>query len=409
MTDITPAKPRWEVADIVRLFGESYSAQHRLPASHRRVLENILRCRTAALGGHMEACDHCAHERPAYNSCGDRHCPKCGTLAKVAWLAERTADLLPVPYFHKVFTLPHELNRLVLANKKVVLGILFKAVSDTLLEFGRGEPGRLGGRVGFTLVLHTWNQQLLDHFHLHCIIPAGALSPDGKTWIPAQNPTFLFHVGSLGEVFREKFLALLECAASSGRLTFEGQLEPLAAPHIFAEELVRLRAKKWVVYSKAPFSGGPEQVLDYLGRYTHRTGISNHRIQGVSEGGVTFSYRDRKDGNAEKTLTVSGHEFLRRFLLHVVPKRFQRIRHYGFLASRSKTNELAACRAALAVAESPAKREPLPAAALLLKVSGIDVRKCPCCEAGRMERVAALPATRSTSRLPPLVEVFNTS
>ncbi|MBU6430178.1 MAG: IS91 family transposase, partial [Cyanobacteria bacterium REEB65] len=396
-------------ADVVRLFGESYKEQHRLPDSHRRVLENIVNCRTAALGGHMEECDLCDHRQAAYNSCGDRHCTKCGVMAKEAWLAARRAELLPVPYFHQVFTFPHELNQLTLANKRVVLGLLFKAVSDTLLEFGKGKGDRGGGKAGFTLVLHTWDQQLRDHFHLHCVIPAGALSKDGTSWIPARSASYLFDVKSLGLVFREKFLTLLEAAHGEKRLIFPGQLEPLAAPHIFAEDLVRLRAKTWVVYSKAPFHGGPEQVLDYLGRYTHRIAISNHRILDVSEAGVTFSYRDRKDGNALKTMTVSGHEFLRRFLLHVLPRRFQRIRHYGFLAARAKGEELAKCRAALGATEAPVEPEKMTAVERLLKVSGIDVLKCPCCEAGRMKRSDFLAPTRAARRVPSLIDVLNTS
>jgi hypothetical protein len=328
-------------------------------------------------------------------------------MAKEEWLAARRAELLPVPYFHKVFTLPHELNTLVLANKKVILGILFKAVAETLTQFGRDPRSRLGGKVGFTLVLHTWNQQLLDHFHLHCVIPAGALSDDGR-WVRAKYETFLFPVKALAVVFRAKFLALLEQAFDAEELVFPHHLAEFAAPPIFADLLLGLHRKDWIVYSKAPFHGGPEQVLDYLGRYTHRVAISNHRLLDVSAAGVTFSYRDRKDGNSAKVLTVSGHEFLRRFLLHVLPRGFQRIRHYGFLAARAKAESLARCRAALAVAVPP-KTESLTAVERLLKVSGLDVLKCPCCEIGRMRRTDPLPRARPTIRLPSLAECLNSS
>lgn len=406
MTQPNATRPRWEMADVVRLFGESYRATRRLPFSHLRVLTNIQQCRTAVLGGHMEECDRCTYRRAAYNSCGNRHCPKCGAMAKEEWLAARRAELLPVPYFHKVFTLPHELNALTLANKKVVLGLLFKATSETLSQFG---TSRLGGKVGFTLVLHTWNQKLLDHFHLHCVIPAGALADDGQRWIPAKYTTFLFPVKALAVVFRAKFLALLEEAGRKGDLLFPGDLAPLSAPQIFDELLLKLRRKAWVVYSKAPFHGGPEQVLDYLGRYTHRVALSNHRLVHISEGGVTFCYRDRSDGNSSKVMTVSGHEFLRRFLLHVLPRGFQRIRHYGLLAARTKAESLAQCRAALAVTDTPTKPAPQTATQRLLEVAGIDVLKCPCCQLGRMQRGAVIPRSRPAFRIPSLVECLNSS
>jgi hypothetical protein len=391
MSNSVTTRPQWEMADVLRRFSEGYMASHGLPSSHLRVINDIVSCRTAALGGHLERCDNgsCAFERPVYNSCGNRHCPKCGTMAKEKWLEARRADLLPVPYYHKVFTLPHQLNTLTLANKRIVLGLLFRAVADTLLQFGRDPRSRLGGKVGFTLVLHTWNQQLLDHFHLHCVIPAGALSDDGATWIPAKHHKFLFSVRAMSIVFRSKFISLLTEAFTAGKLIFPGNLAPLGNATNFDDLLESLRRKKWVVYSKAPF-GGPGQVLDYLGRYTHRVALGNHRIRDVGEQSVTFSYRDRANDNKKKTMTLSSDEFIRRFLLHVLPSGFQRIRHYGILAGRSKADALAKCRAALGAA-TPADAPEVTAAERLLSVAGIDIKRCPCCKIGEMQPIEKMP------------------
>ena len=392
----SPDRPRWEVADVFRRFGASYEATRRLPFTHRRVMQHIKDCRTAALGGHLEECDSCGHQRPTYNSCRDRHCPKCQTMAKEKWLEARKADLLPVDYFHKVFTIPHAINALTLANKRVMLGILFAAVAETLLQFGRDPRSRIGGRVGFTLVLHTWNQKLLDHFHLHCVIPAGALSDDGQRWIKSRNAGFLFSVKALGIVFRAKFIARLRIAFEGAELHFPGDLVPLAEPRRFELLLEDLTQKNWVVYSKAPF-GGPEKVLEYLGRYTHRVAISNHRIVDVNDQDVSFAYQDRADGNQKKTLTLTGHEFVRRFLLHVLPSGFTRIRHYGFLASRGKKEALTHCRAALG-ATAPRPIEEKTATQRLLDATGVDVLKCPHCPTGRMLKCGGLlntPASRS--------------
>lgn len=402
----TSDRPRWEVADVVRLYGASYQAQRQLSCPQWRVMRHIKECRTAALGGHMEACDSCDHQRPVYNSCRDRHCPKCQTTTKEKWLAARKAELLPVEYFHKVFTLPHELNALTLANKRVVLRILFQSVAETLQQFGRDPRSRLGGNVGFTLVLHTWNQQLFDHFHLHCVIPAGALSRDGKTWIPAQNPRYLFAVKALGIVFRGKFLDHLKKVYEDGKLVLPSSMAEYQSPQRFDDFLSAMRAKSWVVFSKAPF-GGPQRVLEYLGRYTHRVAISNHRLVDVSHEGVTFSYRDRSDNSQKKLATVSGHEFLRRFLLHVLPPGFARIRHYGFLASRNKQKMLEQCRTALNVAAPPPPAEQT-AVERLLDASGIDVLKCPCCKAGQMQRTRPIEKNQ-VHRIRSLGELTNTS
>ena len=310
-------KTRPELADIFRRYGERFEQTYRLSAAEHKVIRAVKVCRTEELGGHLYRCDACGFERPVYNSCRNRHCPKCQSLAKARWLEKQTAELLPVGYFHLVFTLPHEFNRLILAHKKIVLNLLFKAVSETLLDFGKS---RLGGTLGMIAVLHTWDQTLKDHFHLHCLVPAGALSLDQSRWI-ATRKNFLFPNKALSRVFRGKFLDLL------GQTRHRGKL-----PAIYSNISHR---KDWVVYAKKPF-GSPQTVLDYLGRYTHRVALSNDRILAVDQGQVTLSYRDRKDGDRKKTLTLDAQEFIRRFLLHVLPEGFMRIRHFGFLANRPK-------------------------------------------------------------------------
>ena len=365
---------RPELADIFRSHGESYRRAHRLPASHLKVMRAVEVCRTAELGGHLKQCDTCGFEHPTYNSCRNRHCPKCQSLTKAKWLSKQTSELLPVGYFHLVFTLPHELNGLILAHKKILLSLLFKAVSDTLLEFGRT---RLKGTVGIIAVLHTWEQTLKDHFHLHCLIPAGALSVDQSRWIGAR-PNFLFPVKALSRVFRGRFLDLLKQACDQGKISPASQ------------GLKELRKKSWVVYAKKPF-GSPQTVLDYLGRYTHRVALSNNRILALDNGQVTFSYRDRRDKDRLKSMPLDAEEFIRRFLLHVLPDGFMRIRHFGFLANRTKKHALSQCRKLLglnpALPEIPQKS----AHDLLLELTGIDLSRCPSCKHGTMIVVVELP------------------
>ena len=362
-----------ELADIFRSHGESYRRTHRLPASHRKVMRAVEACRTAELGGHLKQCDTCGFEHPTYNSCRNRHCPKCQSLAKAKWLKKQTSELLPVGYFHLVFTLPHEFNRLILAHKKILLALLFKAVSETLLGFGQS---RLGGTVGITAVLHTWDQTLKDHFHLHCLIPAGALSFDQSRWISARK-NFLFPVKALSRVFRGKFLDLLTHACDKGKI-------PAANNEIKAS-----RQKNWVVYAKKPF-GSPKKVLDYLGRYTHRVALSNDRILNVQNGEVTLSYRDRKDGDRKKALTLDAQEFIRRFLLHVLPDGFMRIRHFGFLANRAKKRALPQCRKLLGLNPALPQIPNSSAHDLLLELTGIDLSRCPSCHQGTMIVVGEL-------------------
>jgi predicted Zn-ribbon and HTH transcriptional regulator len=370
-----------ELADIFRQHGESYRQRHRLPALQRKVMRAIEICRTQELGAHLDRCDSCGFECPAYNSCRNRHCPKCQAMAKAQWLLKQTAELLPVGYFHLVFTLPHELNGLILAHKKILLSFLFKAVSETLLEFSRR---RFGATVGVIAVLHTWDQTLKDHFHLHCLIPAGALSFDHTRWINARG-NFLFPVKGLSRVFRGKFLDLLTQAFEQGKIQ--------SATVGFK----KLRKKNWVVYAKKPF-GSPQTVLDYLSRYTHRVALSNNRILKVENGEVTLSYRDRKDGERKKSMTLDAQEFIRRFLLHVLPDGFMRIRHFGFLANRTKKHALPQCRKLLGVNPALPEIPKRSAQDLLRDLTGIDLSRCPSCKLGTMIVLGELPPRVSSLR-----------
>jgi len=374
-------RARPELADVFRQYGESYQRTHRILACEQKVMRAVSVCRTQELGGHLDRCDACGFERPAYNSCRNRHCPKCQSLAKAQWLEKQTSELLPVGYFHLVFTLPHEFNRLILAHKKIGLSLLFKAVTETLLEFGQT---RLKGTLGIIAVLHTWDQTLKDHFHLHCLVPAGALSFDHSRWIAARK-NFLFPVKALSLVFRAKFLALLQHNIARGKIDFP------------SEAINELRQKNWVVYAKKPF-GSPHTVLGYLGRYTHRVALSNDRILQVEDGQVTLSYRDRKDGDLKKTMTLEAQEFIRRFLLHVLPAGFMRIRHFGFLANRSKKHALARCRTLLDLDPALPQSAILSAKDLLLKITGVDLSRCPCCHEGTMITIGNLPASSSLPR-----------
>jgi hypothetical protein len=369
-------RARPELADVFRRYGERFEQTHWVSPGEHQVIRAVTICRTQELGGHLDRCDACGFERPAYNSCRNRHCPKCQCLAKARWLEKQTAELLPVGYFHLVFTLPHELNRLILANKKIVLTLLFKAVSETLLEFGQR---RFGGTVGIIAVLHTWDQTLKDHFHLHCLVPAGALSFDHNRWINARQ-NFLFPVKALSQMFRGKFLSLLQKAADREKIQEVNDASKAS------------RQKNWVVYAKKPF-GSPQTVLDYLGRYTHRIALSNDRILAVQNGQVSFSYRDRKDNNRPKSETLDADEFIRRFLLHVLPDGFMRIRHFGFLANRSKKQILLQCRKLLDLDPTLPEMPKRSAQDLLQELTGIDLSRCPACQKGTLVMVAELPKT----------------
>src|ERR1700751_5996210 len=341
------SRPQLEVADIIRSAGADFLARNRrwLRWPPLKALLAIARCRTAALGGHIDECTSCGHRATiSYNSCRNRHCPKCQTGARERWITARRRELLPTPYVHVVFTLPPQLAALALQNKKVIYGLLPRASAETLLEVARN-PGHLGAEIGFFSVLHTWNQKLQLHPHVHCVIPAGGLSLDRTHWIRSR-PRFFLPIQVLRCVFRGKFVAGLKSAFQRKQLHLSGNLAFLAEPKIFASWLRPLFRKDWIVYSKPPF-GGPEYVLHYLGRYTHRVAISNHRLVSFEDGQVTFRWRDSAHNNEQKLMTLSLDEFLRRFLLHLLPKSFVRIRHFGFLASRRRAQLLPLCLAAL--------------------------------------------------------------
>jgi hypothetical protein len=395
------ARPPLEVADLIRAAGNIFIERSRrwLTWQHVKVLLAIERCRTAALGGHIDECSRCGHRTTiSYNSCRNRHCPKCQANARDRWLEARSRELLPTRYVHVVFTLPHELAPLALQNKKVVYDLLFRASAETLLEVAR-TPSRLGAEIGFFSVLHTWNQKVEYHPHIHCVVPAGGLSPDHTRWIHSHDQFFL-PIEVLGCVFRGKFVAALRQAFAAGKLGFHGQLRFLAQPKVFSSLLRQLFRHHWVVYSKPPF-GGPEYALRYLGRYTHRVAISNHRLVSFVDGQVTFRWRDSAHKNKQRLMTLPVEEFLRRFLLHLLPRGFVRIRHFGFLANRRRAALLPLCFGLLATATEPSAPPSTSPAA-----HALALWTCPSC-GGPMVVVECLTATQIRMRAPPhnVVEV----
>lgn len=383
-------RPALEVADLFRRYGPAYAQAHDGPLGRveRRVLSAITLCRTAALGGHVEACENCTHSRIAYNSCRNRHCPKCQSAAREQWLADREADLLPVPYFHVVFTVPAEVAAIAFQNKRQVYAILFEAVAATLRTIA-ADPRHLGGELGFLAILHTWGQALTHHPHIHCLVPGGVLAADGQRWIGCRRRFFLpVHV--LSRLCRRLFLEHLQAAYRAGRLHFFGTLAPLAQPDAFGEALERLRKTRWVVYAKPPF-GSPEHVLAYLGRYTHRVAIANSRLVSADDSSVTFRWRDYRHGNAPRQMTLEAHEFIRRFLLHCLPDGFHRIRHYGFLANGIRRARLAIIRPLLVEARpDPGERQ---AVQPVRPHPPFDPSVCPCC-GGALRVTATLPRMR---------------
>jgi len=387
--------PKFEVADIFRLYGEQFRQNHKLSNAQLKVMRHIEICRTAELGGHVEQCSDCGYERISYNSCRDRHCPKCQTLAKEKWLNNRKAELLPCGYFHMVFTLPHDLNPIVLCNKKVALDILFKAVNQTLQAFAKDPQWHLEGQLGFILVLHTWSQTLMDHFHLHCLIPGGALSFSKDRWIPA-NESFLFRIESLAKEFKKRYLSLLKKSYAKHELIFPGNTAQYETREAFELLIQSVFEAKWIAYAKRPFAG-PEQVLEYLGRYTHRIAISNNRIQSIDNGKVVFTYRDRANDNELKTMTLPAGEFIRRFLLHVLPDGFMKIRYFGFLSNKNKGESIRLIRK---LTDSDAdwpetKKETV--IEMLFRLTGEDITCCPACKKGKMGVITRLPKTFNSS------------
>jgi hypothetical protein len=378
------------VADIFRQHGAAYREARQLPLEQLRVMRAIEVCRTAALGGHLEKCDHCAEERNAYNSCRNRHCPKCQGAERTKWLQSRKAELLPVEYFHVVFTVPGQIARIAFYNKETVYNILFHATAETLLTIA-SDPKHLGSGIGFFAVLHTWGQSLLHHPHLHCVVPGGGLSPDHERWISCL-PGFFLPVQVLSLLFRRLFLKALDEAFQNNELAFFGELAPLRGASAFTAYLAPLRGADWVVYAKPPF-GGPQQAIEYLGRYTHRVAISNQRLLSDEDGQVSFQWKDYKHENKRnsKVMTVDADEFIRRFLIHTLPPGFQRIRHFGFLANCHRTAKLALCRELLIAPVVGLLPPPADCCQLLEAITPEKLNRCRHCGIGTMIRVGILP------------------
>jgi len=372
-----------EVADVFRRFGPAFRDQHgpSLSAARRRAMLVIERCRTAALGGHMERCGDCGHQRIAYNSCRNRNCPKCQGLARAQWLADRQAELLDVPYFHVVFTVPEAVATVAFQNQTVVYDILFRAASETLRKIA-ADPQHLGAEIGFLAVLHTWGQNLTHHPHLHCLVPGGGIAPDGKSWI-ACRPGFFLPVRVLSRMFRGLFLHYLEKAHAAGELNFFSAHRHLHEPAAFRRYLAPVRDTEWVVYAKRPFAG-PAQVLDYVGRYTHRVAISNNRLVSMEEGKVRFRWKEYRDGNRQKTMSLQAGEFIRRFLIHVLPDGFHRIRYFGFLGNCHRARKLDLCRELLRMAPAAPTDPPADYRDRYEILTGRTLRQCPHCLTGIM-------------------------
>jgi hypothetical protein len=392
-------RPLLEVADIVRAAAQRLLDRHPawLTWLHVKVMLAIQRCRTATLGGHVDACSRCGHRATSYNSCRNRHCPKCQSKARDRWLDARRSELLATPYAHVVFTLPHELAPLALQNKEVIYGLLFRFTAETLIEIAANRK-HLGAEIGFFSVLHTWNQKLQHHPHVHCVVPAGGLSTDHTQWIHPRREGFFLPEAVLSRVFRGKFVEALKQAFTAGKLQFHGQLQALAQPKLFPKFLRQLFRHHWVVYCKPPF-GGPDQVLRYLGAYTHRVAISNHRLVSFDGDQVTFRWRDSAHQNKKRLMALPVDEFLRRFLLHVLPRGFVRIRHFGFLASRRRGALVPLCKQLLADA-APA---PTPSHASAPS-EPVQLWTCPLC-GGPMIVIERLTACQMAIRSPPQAQM----
>ena len=394
---------RLEVADVFRRYERDFFAQwgHVLGPHQRKAFKAIRDCRTAALGGHVEyveRCDTCGHRVISYNSCRDRHCPKCQAMARAKWLEARQTEVLPVPYFHVVFTLPQQIGGLALQSAREIYNILFRAASETLLTIA-ADPKRMGAAVGFLAVLHTWGQNLHLHPHLHCVVPGGGIGPDGASWVGCRKKSFFLPVRVLGSRFRNLFLTYLRKAFQRGKLRFHGEMASLAKPAAFEALCRRARRIKWVVFAKPPF-GGPEQVLKYLARYTHRVAISNRRLLSMEDGRVTFEWKDYAGGNQVGVMKLEAVEFIRRFLLHILPSGFVRIRQFGFLANRARGKKLALCRALLGAPPAP------PDIAVIVhgdaKIGELVCKPCPVCKTGHMIRIGIVQARLWTAPLPRL-------
>jgi len=397
-------KPSLEVGDLFRAFGPAYREVHghEMPVRHQRVMRAIEICRTAELGGHVDQCDQCGALRISYNSCRNRHCPKCQSLDTERWLEAREKELLPASYFHTVFTLPEGVRPLALRNQKVVYNLLFQSASETLTQLAK-DPKHLGAEIGFIAILHTWTQTLMDHPHLHCLVTGGGLSLDGKRWVSSREDFFIT-VKVLSTLFRGKFLDGLRKAYKAGELRFPGQIEGLKEASAFKEYLNDLYDQDWVVYCKPPLKNA-QKVMDYLGRYTHRVALSNDRLVKIEGNQVTFRWRDSADGNKIKWITLEAFEFIRRFLLHVLPDQFVKIRYYGIMSHRNRKGKLLRCKRLLG-AWTEMEPEEAPKETwqdLLTRITGIDPRVCPHCGKGKMiQREILSPCSVSPAeRMPP--------
>ena len=383
-------RPKLEVADVFRRYGDAYRQNHgaSMSAEQRRVMAAIEVCRTAVLGGHLERCDQCDYERNCFNSCRDRHCPKCQSLARAQWIEHRQAELLDCPYFHVVFTVPEEIAAIAYQNKEVVYEILFHSTAETLKTIA-ADPKHLGAEIGFFAVLHSWGQNLMFHPHLHCVVPGGGLSADGQRWVRCRAGFFL-SVRVLSRLFRRLFLERIEKAFNSRKLHFFASLEFLRDPHAFAARIDSAKESEWVVHAKRPFAG-PQQVLDYVGRYTHRVAISNNRLIDIDNGQVQFHWKDYRDNSQIKVMDLEADEFIRRFLLHVLPEGFQRIRYYGFLANRDRRKKLALCRQLLGMQTLSQTTSVKDYRQQYQELTGRSLTLCPRCLKGQMAIVESLP------------------
>jgi hypothetical protein len=369
-----------EIQDIFLKYGKNYLTNHNLTLVQHKAMSAIQKCRTSQLGGHKEVCDSCGHSRISYNSCRNRHCPKCQALAKERWIENQKSNLLDIGYFHVVFTIPDTLNLIVYQNQETLYGLLFKTVSETLAELA-ADKKYLGARLGYTCVLHTWGQNLMHHPHIHCIVPAGGLSPIGK-WVNSRKKFFI-PVKVLSRKFRGKFLYHLKQLYDQTQLEFHGSQKLFAEDKEFEKLLSSLYSKEWIVYCKPPFKNA-SCVVEYLGRYTHRVAISNSRIVSIKDGNVTFKWRDYKDSSKSKLMTLSADEFIRRFLIHILPSRFMKIRHYGLLGNRNKNTKLKICKQ---LTNTPIlSKEKISTLQLILKLTGKDLSKCPHCGSDKLSR-----------------------
>src|SRR3954454_23672925 len=394
-------RPRLEVAEVIRSCHDAFLQQYGtgLTPEQRRALDDLMACRTAALGGHVLECPECGHQEVAYNSCGNRHCPKCQATAAARWLEAQAADLLDTPYFHVVFSLPGALGPMALSNPRLIYGLLMRAAAQTLLEVA-ADPRHLGAEVGVLEVLHTWGQNLTLHPHVHCVVTGGGLAPDESRWVAGRGDFFL-PVRVLSRVFRGKFLSGLRAAFKRGKLRFPGDLAPSERSDRFNALLSEVVRTEWVVYAQAPFGGRAETVLKYLARYTHKAAISNHRLVDLTDGRVSFGWKDYAHGGRQGIMTLESVEFVRRFLMHVLPSGFVRVRHYGLLANRHRQEKLARCRELIGLAVTPqadtAPSEPDPVLATVPETTVTPTRVCPRCGAGRVFGVGEFPPMPSAA------------